>query len=292
MDILSIILLIVAYTIGIATLIIQFVCYYRKIEYGITLLFSLSFLLLIMVLTIDQISLAFTKQINPVLDDLLVFPMLFLAVTTPLNIHTERKVSHVQLRNRIILISTTVMLGALIISYFLDFRKLIEYVVQVYFILTIAYSMLLIFFSRPGMLVKHREKLERISSRIFFMFFSIFFLSEFLSDRLSVFSEIPHGSFAIALFYIYLNLTKLLDDLKRLSLFKPNNSINQHVLARYNITQREKEVINLLIKGKSYKDVCHDLNISMPTVKTHISRTYRKMNINSKVELINLLNHS
>lgn len=64
-------------------------------------------------------------------------------------------------------------------------------------------------------------------------------------------------------------------------------------LSDFNISQREKEVLNLLLRGLSYKQIASQLSISMATVKTHIARIYEKTKTNSKIELMNkILNKS
>lgn len=53
----------------------------------------------------------------------------------------------------------------------------------------------------------------------------------------------------------------------------------------YGITAREREVMNLLIQGRSYRAIMQDLFISLPTVKTHISSLYRKTGTVNRLEL-------
>ena len=57
----------------------------------------------------------------------------------------------------------------------------------------------------------------------------------------------------------------------------------------YNITKREYEIIELIISGKSNKDISETCFISLPTVKSHIKNIFQKMNINSRFEMISLL---
>jgi DNA-binding CsgD family transcriptional regulator len=56
----------------------------------------------------------------------------------------------------------------------------------------------------------------------------------------------------------------------------------------YNLTDREKEIINLLINGYSYSLIAEQKFISPLTVKTHIRNIYAKLNIKNKYQLINL----
>jgi DNA-binding NarL/FixJ family response regulator len=52
------------------------------------------------------------------------------------------------------------------------------------------------------------------------------------------------------------------------------------------LTAREKEVSLLLIEGNTYKQVAYHLQISRETVRQHIKNIYRKLQINSRVQLI------
>ena len=56
------------------------------------------------------------------------------------------------------------------------------------------------------------------------------------------------------------------------------------------LNSREADVVNLIIEGKSYKMVANELGISLNTVRTYIKAIYKKLKINSNVELTNLYN--
>ena len=57
-----------------------------------------------------------------------------------------------------------------------------------------------------------------------------------------------------------------------------------------NLTEREQELLKLLVEGLDYKAIAARLHISPQTVRTHISRIYEKLHINSKAQAI-LLAH-
>jgi PAS domain S-box-containing protein len=57
---------------------------------------------------------------------------------------------------------------------------------------------------------------------------------------------------------------------------------------KYKISEREKEIITLLIKGLSYKEISENLYRSYKTVDNHIRNIYMKTNVNSRHELIKL----
>lgn len=60
-----------------------------------------------------------------------------------------------------------------------------------------------------------------------------------------------------------------------------------HALAE--LTEREREVMQLVIDGKPNKLVADALGISVRTVEVHRARVFDKMNVKSAVELANLL---
>ena len=55
------------------------------------------------------------------------------------------------------------------------------------------------------------------------------------------------------------------------------------------LTQRESEIAALLIKGKTYRMIAGELNVSENTVKTHVKNIYSKAGVQSRTELMNLV---
>jgi len=53
-----------------------------------------------------------------------------------------------------------------------------------------------------------------------------------------------------------------------------------------NLTQREKEVVDELLKGLSYKEISFVLGITTTTVNDHIKSVYTKLGVRSKSELL------
>lgn len=52
------------------------------------------------------------------------------------------------------------------------------------------------------------------------------------------------------------------------------------------LASREQEILQLLMKGYSYKMIAAELNISIETVRTHIKRIYEKLHVHSAQEAI------
>ena len=54
----------------------------------------------------------------------------------------------------------------------------------------------------------------------------------------------------------------------------------------YTLSLRELDILKCLVNGDSYKMIADNCNISIGTVRSHISAIYRKLHINSKSEAV------
>ncbi len=66
---------------------------------------------------------------------------------------------------------------------------------------------------------------------------------------------------------------------------KANNSIQ----LKYELTNREAEILQLLTKGYSVKLIAHEMNIAYDTARSHLRNTYRKLHVNCGKEAIAIL---
>lgn len=53
------------------------------------------------------------------------------------------------------------------------------------------------------------------------------------------------------------------------------------------LSQREKEVLNLLARGLIYKEIADQLGVSKETVKKHLKNIYQKLHVQNKIEAVN-----
>jgi NarL family two-component system response regulator LiaR len=67
--------------------------------------------------------------------------------------------------------------------------------------------------------------------------------------------------------------------------FSQFDTKNQLVQA---LTEREKSILDQLSHGLMNKEVASKLNISVATVRTHIQNIYEKLQVNTRVEAVNL----
>ncbi|MGL1892611.1 MAG: LuxR C-terminal-related transcriptional regulator [Spirochaetaceae bacterium] len=84
-----------------------------------------------------------------------------------------------------------------------------------------------------------------------------------------------------------LNMSQIKAKIKR-----PQNNtiILDEYISKWNLTTREVEISTAILRGHSNKEIAFDLKISTSTVKNHIYNIYKKTEVNSRVDLVNLLN--
>ena len=56
------------------------------------------------------------------------------------------------------------------------------------------------------------------------------------------------------------------------------------------LTKREKEMAKLILDGLTNKEIAQSMNISINTVKIHITNIYKKLHVNDRLSLFSYLN--
>ncbi len=64
------------------------------------------------------------------------------------------------------------------------------------------------------------------------------------------------------------------------------SEVNDPVHADYNLSEREKQVLQFLVNGYSYKMIAAEMFIAIDTVRSHIKKIYEKLHVNSKGEAV------
>jgi DNA-binding NarL/FixJ family response regulator len=66
--------------------------------------------------------------------------------------------------------------------------------------------------------------------------------------------------------------------------------LGQKLSTKYNLSDREIEVVTLIKDGYTSKEICKQLNLSCHTIETHRKNVYRKLHINKVTELLKIFN--
>ncbi len=284
MMVLELILLAIAYTLLVIAIFLELVCYSRNIERKETIAFTLSLLLLILVLSLSPILADPEDHSEPHV--LVLLCMILVSVTTLFNVWKERlhsipdSIKRAHLGFAIILAVTTLageMLGNLVV---------VQLVVVGFLVVSIAGSMLLVRLTKAKRQFAHLEKTERIFAFAFLLLIPVYLILQFGFE--AQYQKLQIG-FLVPLAFILLALNKIYDDLQRLSIIRHGIEVQDQHFQNYGLTDREQEIASLLVKGDTYRRIAEQLYISLPTVKTHAGNIYRKCGVNTRHELTSLL---
>ena len=75
---------------------------------------------------------------------------------------------------------------------------------------------------------------------------------------------------------------------KVISFFREQTPVSNN---EYRLSEREKEVLNHLVDGMSYKMIASELEISYNTVNSHIKKIYEKLHVHSVGEALSKVLH-
>ena len=96
--------------------------------------------------------------------------------------------------------------------------------------------------------------------------------------------KLVYLSFAILAAYLYYFISR-----RYILTYEQADVASDQILKKYGISDREAEIIDLLIEGLSNQQIAKQLYISPNTVKTHIKNIYAKVGVNNRLQLFSLL---
>jgi len=64
---------------------------------------------------------------------------------------------------------------------------------------------------------------------------------------------------------------------------------SQHLTTVPQLSTRQREILALLIKGQDNRGIANALHLSVKTIENHLTRLYRQLNVNSRLEAVNFV---
>lgn len=190
----------------------------------------------------------------------------------------------------------------LLVYYVFSYKKFIVILSGGILFSAILYSLIFIYLNYKYIKLEYKKTIIKIFLTVTAIFFPYMYLDTRAEQIVFLRGLFPYGHFSLPLFYMIWNLLSIYFGVKyfKKNLSEINNEESQKIISKtrdtqeeffkkYNITNREKEIILLLIKGYSYNQLAEELVISLPTVKTHVSNIYRKAEVKNKIQLLNLI---
>ena len=140
-------------------------------------------------------------------------------------------------------------------------------------------------------LMKNGEKTLR-EHRLLYRISSLLTILYCLLDLSSPYIGFLPGLFSYPVTYLFWSLLVLPAILRYDSERSAKGShleIGDEFVARYGITGREREVMALLVEGKTKQEIADSLYIAYKTVDKHVTNIYSKTDVHNKIELISLI---
>lgn len=80
---------------------------------------------------------------------------------------------------------------------------------------------------------------------------------------------------------------KVLNLLTNTNLSKNSNDVEENTA--YKLTEREKEILTLLVEGLEYKEIAAQLKLSPNTIRNNVTKIYSKLHVTSRIQAIKVV---
>lgn len=112
----------------------------------------------------------------------------------------------------------------------------------------------------------------------------IWLVLEILGPLKSALGDIPSSVVALVGFYFLASTFLVIAGIR--GIIHARSAPIAEAALRYGLTSRETQIIEMLANGESYKAIADVFGITLPTVKTHVSKIYEKTGVRSKSVLV------
>ncbi len=279
-------ILAITYSALIIAIFLEVLCFKRKMETIETIAFTASLLLLVISISLSPLfgenEIGSTSAVFTLICMTLVSSTTFL-ITLSERHHTIKPIY----KRAHIYLAASLIIGVLV-TYLVGYLVYVQYAVIVFLICSIAASMIIVRVTKPLKRFAHLEKSSRFFAITFLILVPFYLIFHYGFER--EYEKLPMG-FLLYMAFILLAVSKIYDDLQRLSLIRKGVEPQKQHFKNYGLTEREEEIATLLSKGITYQSISEQLFISLPTVKTHAGSIYKKCGVKTRHELTLLLIH-
>ncbi|MBN1648224.1 MAG: helix-turn-helix transcriptional regulator [Spirochaetales bacterium] len=282
MLVLKLSLWIIAYTAGIARLSLAVVLLVRnrQKEDFWKVVFLLVFAVIVLSLSNVDTQLQLKIDLGNFFGNTAGYCSALLIMAIPLYTHYSiHGLSHLQIRNGIFIVLSSVFVLLLTVQFFIPLKHRPGQVM----LLTIITMSAAILYSMT-LMVLHLQKKTSLAGKF------IPFVTIALIPPMVIFDFIKNmskGYIFMPILYLILNVLMILDEAARTGSPTKALALSKEKMQSFDLTEREQEVSECLLKGLTYHQTAEKLFISVQTVKTHANRIYTKTASRNKLELLN-----
>lgn len=196
-----------------------------------------------------------------------------------------------KLRRNIYILIFSLQFVGIILYYLIDQSFIFKLIGKTSIAAVIMYELFIILKNYKHITNKDLKNSIKIFALITIVFLPIMIFEAYNSNIHFFQSEELLKIFAFPLYFLTINIFNLIFVLKYFNTpaFLDNNKLTDYFKQKYDITEKQGEIIELILEGITYKQIAEKLFISPKTVDNHIQNIYKKLNINNKIQLTNFV---
>lgn len=199
---------------------------------------------------------------------------------------------HISKIKQILIVTVTFLQMIAITVCYTDSRLVtLKHFGQASLIVIVAYEIFTVLINYREIPNKELKQASRIFAIITLSFLP-FLTFEYIRPEINVLKDLQLlKMFALPAYFLIINISILHWSYAYFNTpaYIAGNKLTAYFVEKYGVTEKETEVIELVLGGLTYKQIAERLFISPKTVDNHVQNIYRKLQVTSKIQLSNLI---
>lgn len=196
-----------------------------------------------------------------------------------------------KIKKNTILIITAFQIVAITVCYVNTNLVVLKHAGQISLILVILYEALITIINYHQIPEKELKRASRIFATITLAFLP-FLILEYIRPEIGALSHLQVlKMLALPAYFLVINICTLfwVCTYFNTPAYFAEDKLTGYFIEKYAITDKETEVIELILNGLTYKQIAERIFISPKTVDNHVQSIYKKLGVTSKIQLSNLI---
>lgn len=196
-----------------------------------------------------------------------------------------------KIKQIVIFVITAFQLIAITICYLDTGLSALRHMGQASLIVIITYEALMVIVNHREIQDKELKHAATIFSMITLSFIPFLVLGYIRSEIYVLKNLQALKAFSLPTYFFIINIGTLLWSYTYFNTpaYIVENKLTGYFIKKYGITNKEGEIIELILSGLTYKQIAENLFISPKTVDNHVQNIYRKLKVTNKIQLFNLI---
>lgn len=196
-----------------------------------------------------------------------------------------------KIKKILIVTVTSLQMVAITVCYANSKLVTLKHLGQASLIVIVAYEIFMVLANYSEIPNKELKRASRIFAIITLSFLP-FLAIEYIRPEINALKDLQVlKMFALPFYFFVINISILHWSYVYFNTpaYIAENKLTAYFVEKYGVTEKETEVIELVLGGLTYKQIAERLFISPKTVDNHVQNIYRKLQVTSKMQLFNLI---